>query len=129
MSDSEEDSNISSSFGSKLCSSSLMNDDDEVVAELSKIICNDATPEVVAQNVKELNERNELKSAYKKQESKSTISIKEDFDESKIKATDLQLQSNLNQENYQKLKSNEVNHEDDLFLKIEYKDLIDFYVR
>ena len=119
MSDSEEDSNISSSFGSKLCSSSLMNDDDEVVAELSKIICNDATPEVVAQNVKELNERNELKSAYKKQESKSTISIKEDFDESKIKATDLQLQSNLNQENYQKVKSNEVNQEDDLFLKIE----------
>ena len=119
MSDSEEDSNISSSFGSKLCSSSLMNDDDEVVAELSKIICNDATPEVVAQNVKELNERNELKSAYKKQESKSTISIKEDFDESKIKATDLQLQSNLNQENYQKVKSNEVNQEDNLFLKIE----------
>ena len=45
-------------------------------------------------------------------------SIREGFDESKIKATDIQLQSNLNNENYEKLKSNEVK-EEDLYLKIE----------
>ena len=114
-----DDSAVGSSvFKSKECSSSIFYEDNEIIEELSKIISNDASPNMQEENMKELKERNELKSAYKKQELMTNESIREGFDESKIKATDIQLQSNLNNENYEKLKSNEVK-EEDLYLKIE----------
>ena len=114
-----DDSAVGSSvFKSKECSSSIFYEDNEIIEELSKIISNDASPNMQEENMKELKERNELKSAYKKQELMTNESIREGFDESKIKATDIQLQSNLNNENYEKLKSNKVK-EEDLYLKIE----------
>ena len=114
-----DDSDGSSIFKSKECSSSLFYENSEVIEELSRIITNDATPSMHQENMKELNERNELKSAYKKQESMTNESLKEGFDESKIKATDVQLKSYLNQETYLKVKSNEIKEEDNLYLKIE----------
>ena len=119
MSEYDDDAVSSSVFKSKECSSSIFYEDNEIIEELSKIISNDASPNMQEQNIKELKERNELKSAYKKQESMTNEALKEGFDESKIKATDIQLQSNLNNENYIKVKSNEVKEEDDLYLKIE----------
>ena len=119
MSEYEGDSLDSSIFKSKELSNSLFYDDNDRVEELSKIIMNDASPNIQEQNIKELNEKNELKSAYKKQESLSTTTVKEGFDESKIKVTDLQLQSNLDQEKYLKVKSKEIKEEDNLYLKIE----------
>ena len=118
MSEYDDDAVGSSVFKSKECSSSIFYEDNEIIEELSKIISNDASPNMQEEDMKELKERNELKSAYKKQEAMNNEALKEGFDESKIKATDIQLQSNLNNENYEKLKSNEVK-EEDLYLKIE----------
>ena len=115
----DEDSNMSSVFKSKELSNSLFYEDKDMVEELSKIITNDVTPNIGAQNIQELNDKNEFKSAYKKQESMSALSVKEAFDESKIKVTDAQLKSNLNEVNYNKVKSKEVKEEDDIYLKIE----------
>ena len=119
MSAYEDESNISSVFKSKECSSSLFYEDKDVVNELSNIVMDDCNPNIKAQNIQELNEKNELKSAYKKQEELSPNSIKESYNLSKIKTTDIQLQSNLAQEDYKKIKSNEIKEEDDVFLKIE----------
>jgi len=120
MSEYDDDDGFDSScFKSKELSKSLFYDDNDRVEELSKIIMNDASPNIQEQNMKELNEKNELKSAYKKQESLSSTIVKEAFDESKINATDLQLQSNLDKEKYLKVKSNEVKEEDNIYLKIE----------
>ena len=119
MSEYDDDSAGSSIFKSKECSSSIFYENSEVIEELSKIITNDATPSMHQENMKELNERNELKSAYKKQESMTNESLKEGFDESKIKTTDVQLKSYLNQETYLKVKSKEIKEEDDIYLKIE----------
>ena len=120
MSELDDDDAVGSSvFKSKECSSSIFYEDNEMIEELSKIISNDASPNMQEESMKELKERNELKSAYKKQEAMANETIKEGYDESKIKATDLQLQSNLNKENYNKVKSNEINEEDDLYLKVE----------
>ena len=84
-----DDSAVGSSvFKSKECSSSIFYEDNEIIEELSKIISNDASPNMQEENMKELKERNELKSAYKKQELMTNESIREGFDESKIKATD-----------------------------------------
>ena len=107
MSEYDDDAVSSSVFKSKECSSSIFYEDNEIIEELSKIISNDASPNIQEENMKELKERNELKSAYKKQELMTNESIREGFDESKIKATDIQLQSNLNNDNYMKVKSNE----------------------
>ena len=115
----DEDSNMSSAFKSKECSNSLFYEDKDMIEELSKIITQDVNPNIGAQNIQELNDKNEFKNAYKKQESMSVLSIKEGFDESKIKATDAQLKSNLNEINYNKVKSNEIKEEDNIYLKIE----------
>ena len=119
MSEYDDDAVGSSVFKSKECSSSIFYEDNEIIEELSKIISNDASPNMQEEDMKELKERNELKSAYKKQESMNNEALKEGFDESKIKATDIQLQSNLNNDNYMKVKSNEEKEKDDLYLKIE----------
>ena len=115
----EDESNISSVFKSKECSNSLFYEDKDVIEELSNIVMDDVNPNIKAQNLQELNEKNELKSAYKKQEELTPNSIREGYNLEKIKSTDIQLQSNLSLENYKKVKSNEIKEEDDIFLKIE----------
>ena len=120
MSEYEENSNLSSSiFKSKECSNSLFYEDNDVIEELSKIILKDDNPNIVAQNIQDLKEKNELKSAYKKQEDLSPNSIRESFNLTNIKASDIQLKSNLTKDDYAKLKSNKFNEEDNIFLKIE----------
>ena len=120
MSDSEDESNIGSSiFKSKECNNSIFYDDKEMVEELSNIILSDVNPETKAQNLQELNEKNELKISYMKQEALSPQTIKESYNLNNIKANDNQLKSNLSPNNYEKVKSNELKEEDDIFLKIE----------
>ena len=120
MSEYEENSNLSSSiFKSKECSNSLFYEDNDVIEELSKIILKDDNPNIVAQNIQDLKEKNELKSAYKKQEDLSPNSIRESFNLTNIKASDIQLKSNLTKDDYAKLKSNKFNEGDNIFLKIE----------
>ena len=119
MSDYQDESALSSEFKSKEFSNSLFYEDNEVINELSSIIIDDVNPNIKAQNIQELNEKNELKSAYKKQEELSPKLVKESYNLLNIKSTDVQLQSNLTKEDYKKLKSNEIKDEDDIFLKIE----------
>ena len=116
----EADNQVDSSiFKSKECSSSIFYENNEVIEELSKVIFDDQITNTHEENMKQLNERNELQSAYKKRETMTNELLKESFDESKIKPTDAQLKSYLNNENYLKFKSNEIKEEDDLYLKIE----------
>ena len=92
MSDSEDESNIGSSiFKSKECNNSIFYDDKEMVEELSNIILSDVNPETKAQNLQELNEKNELKISYMKQEALSPQTIKESYNLNNIKANDNQL--------------------------------------
>ena len=120
MSDSEDYSQVSSSiFKSKDCSNSVFFEDKEMAEELSNIILSDVNPGDKAKNLQELNEKNELKSAYLKQESLSPQAIKESYNLNNIKTKDSQLKSNLSPQNYEKIKSNEMKEEDDIFLKIE----------
>ena len=119
MSEYEDESAISSVFKSKEISNSLFYEDNELVNELSNIVMDDINPNIKAQNIQELNEKNELKSAYKKKEELSPEAIKESYNLLKIKSTDIQLQSNLGKEDFKRLKSNEVKEEDDMFLKVE----------
>ena len=120
MSDYEDESNLSSSiFKSKECSNSIFYEDKEVVEELSKIILTDDNQNEAAANIQELKDKNELKSAYKKQEALSSTVVQESFNLLNIKSSEIQLQSNLSPENYKKVKSNQIKEEDDVFLKIE----------
>ena len=120
MSEYEADNQVDSSiFKSKECSSSIFYENNEVIEELSKVIFDDQITNTHEENMKQLNERNELQSAYKKRETMTNELLKESFDVSKIKPTDAQLKSYLNNENYLKFKSNEIKEEDDLYLKIE----------
>ena len=107
------------SFGDGLVSSSIYFADPNAAEELSKIITNNTPNEELKQSINELNEKNELKSAYKKNQDISDEKIRKGFDDSKVKATELQFQSNLTKENYTKLKSKDVSPDDDLYLKIE----------
>ena len=115
-----EDSEISSSiFKSKECSNSIFKENDEVIEELSKIILSDVSPNVAEENLKELKDKNELKSAYRKQEDLSPQLVKDNFDLQKIKSSEIQLKSNLPPEKYELLKSHSIKEEDDIYLKIE----------
>ena len=105
------------SFGGNLASSSIYFEDPDAAEQLSIIINSNFQNNGLNDGIKELNEKNELKSAYKNKENIPDEQMKKDFDESKIKTTDLQYQSNLNEQNYSKLKSNEINPEDELYLK------------
>ena len=113
--DNQEDSSI---FKSKECSSSIFYENTEVFEELSKVVFNDQTANTHEENMNQLNEKNELQND-KKHETMTNELLKESFDESKIKSTDAQLKFYLSDENYQKLKSNEIKEEDDIYLKIE----------
>ena len=111
------DNSSDDSFGGNLASSSIYFEDPDAVEQLSLIINSNFQNNGLKDSIKELNEKNELKSSYKNKENIPDEQMKKDFDESKIKATDLQYQSNLNEQNYSKLKSNEINPEDELYLK------------
>lgn len=111
------DNSSDDSFGGNLASSSIYFEDPDAADQLSLIINSKIQNNELKDSIKELNEKNELKSAYKNKENIPDEQMKKDFDESKIKATDLQYQSNLNEQNYSKLKSNEINPEDELYLK------------
>ena len=112
---SDEDSN--DSFGGSLASSSIYFEDPDAAEQLSLIINSNCKNNGLKESIKDLNEKNELKSSYKDKENITDEQMKKDFDDSKIKATDIQYQSNLTPENYSKLKSNEINPEDELYLK------------
>lgn len=111
------DNSSDDSFGGNLASSSIYFEDPDAADQLSLIVNSKIQNNELKDSIKELNEKNELKSAYKNKENIPDEQMKKDFDESKIKATDLQYQSNLNEQNYSKLKSNEINPEDELYLK------------
>ena len=105
MSDSEDYSQVSSSiFKSKDCSNSVFFEDKEMAEELSNIILSDVNPGDKAKNLQELNEKNELKSAYLKEESLSPQAIKESYNLNNIKTKESQLKSNLSPQNYEKIK-------------------------
>ena len=110
------DNSSDDSFGGNLASSSIYFEDPDAAEQLSLIISN-FHKNGLKDGIKELNEKNELKSAYKNKENIPNEQMKKDFDESKIKATDLQYQSNLDEQNYSKLKSNDISPEDELYLK------------
>ncbi len=66
----------------------------------------------------DFNDKNELKIAYKKGENLADQEVQESFNDRKIKTTQKQYESNLNEETLSKLKSNELK-DDNLYLKIE----------
>ena len=111
------DNSSDDSFGGNLASSSIYFEDPDAAEQLSLIINSNFQNNGLKDGIKELNEKNELKSAYKNKENIPNEQMKKDFDESKIKATDLQYQSNLDEQNYSKLKSNDISPEDELYLK------------
>ena len=118
----EDDINDSNgSFGKSLLSSSIYFEDANATDQLSKIIISDMSIDGIKENVNDLNEKNELKNPYKKKTSLSDKTIQESFQDGNIKPTEKQYESNLGQNNYTKLKSNEIKEEeeDNLYLKIE----------
>ena len=117
MSDFDDDSSI---LKSKKISDSILEEDNDVVNELSELILSNINlnPEE-KKNIQELNKKNEFSIAYKNKENLSIKTIKDSFDISKIKVTEDQLKSNLTEEKYDKFKSGQINNEDDIFLKIE----------
>ena len=117
MSDFDDDSSI---LKSKKISDSILEEDNDVVNELSELILSNINlnPEE-KKNIQELNKKNEFSIAYKDKENLSIKTIKDSFDISKIKVTEDQLKSNLTEEKYDKFKSGQINNEDDIFLKIE----------
>ena len=128
----EEDINQSGgSFGGDLLSSSIYFEDKNAVAELSKIMLSELPPDQQQKSIADLNKNNEFKNPYKKQECLSDKTMQDNFNEEKIKTTDLQYQSNLQPEKYSKFKSKEINEEDNLYLKIEdfpEKSILDSFI-
>ena len=128
----EDDVNQSGgSFGGDLLSSSIYFEDKNAVEELSKLMLSELPKDQQQKTINDLNEKNEFKNAYKKQESLSDKTIQDNFNDEKIKTTDLQYRSNLEPEKYSKFKSNEINEEDNLYLKIEdfpEKSILDSFI-
>ena len=107
------------SFGKSTLSNSIYFEDPNAKAELSKIMFSELTEDEQQKSFCDLNEKNEFKNAYKKQEKIPDKKMQDNFNDEKIKAIDLQYKSNLEPNQYTKFKSNKIKEEDNLFLKIE----------
>ena len=120
MKESDDDINESTgSFGKSCLSKSIYYEDPNAAAELSKIMFSELAINEQQKSINDLNEKNEFKIAYKKQENLPDKKVQDNFNDDKIKATELQYKSNLQPDKYTKFKSNEINEEDNLYLKIE----------
>ena len=109
------------SFGENVFSSSIYFQDPNAVNatnELSKIILSELSQDEITKSINDLNEKNELKIAYKKKESLTDKEVQESFNDENIKTTEKQYESNLNEETISKIKSNDI-EEENLYLKIE----------
>ena len=114
MSDSSDpnSSSINDSYHEGINSSSVYFEDPEVNELLSKIIYPDSTTTT----------QNEFSQPYEKSKLLTNEQQKNNFNDSNIKPTDLQLKSNLPEQQYSKLKSNieeEKNDDENLYLKAE----------
>ena len=114
MSDSDSDD----SFGNEV-TNSIYFEDKKATEELSKLVTNDLPEDEIQLSINELEEKNELKIAYKKKQDLTDEEIQKDFNDSIIKPTEKQYESNIKGPLLNKLKSNEITEEDNLFLKIE----------
>ena len=114
MSDNDSDD----SFGNEV-TNSIYFEDKKATEELSKLVINDLPEDEIRLSINELEEKNELKIAYKKKQDLTDEEIKKDFNDSTIKPTEKQYESNIKAPLLNKLKSNEITEEDNLFLKIE----------
>ena len=119
MSDEDDINKSDDSFGKSLMSSSLYFEDPNAVEELSKIMLSDLPEEDKEKSKCDLKDKNEFKSAYKKQENLSNKAIQDNFDDKKVKISEIQLKSNLDQAIYSKLKANEIKEEDNAYLKVD----------
>ena len=109
------------SFGENIFSSSIYFQDPNAVNatnELSKIILSELSQDEITKSINDLNEKNELKIAYKKKESLTDKEVQESFNDENIKTTEKQYESYLNEETLSKIKSNDL-EEENLYLKIE----------
>ena len=109
------------SFGENLISSSIYFEDPNAVIaanQLSQIILSELPQDEMKKSIIDFNDKNELKIAYKKGENLADQEVQESFNDRKIKTTQKQYESNLNEETLSKLKSNELK-DDNLYLKIE----------
>ena len=114
---SDNDSN--DSFGNEV-SNSIYFEDPNATEELSKLIMEDIYPEdEIQMSLNELEKNNELKIAYKKKQSQTDEEVRESFNDTNIKPTEKQYESNIKEPLLSKFKSNEINEEDNLYLKIE----------
>ena len=121
MSDAEDINKSDDSFGKSLMSTSIFYEDPNAVQELSNIMLSEIAEENHEKSIRELNDKNEFKNPYKKRENLPNEIVQDNFNDKNVKATDIQLQSNLGQNLYSKLKTNELKEEeeDNAYLKIE----------
>lgn len=120
MSDAEDINKSDDSFGKSLMSSSVYYEDPNAVQELSNIMLSDVAEENHETSIRELNDKNEFKNPYKKRENLPNEIVQDNFNDKNVKASEIQLQSNLGQNLYSKFKANELKEEEDnAYLKIE----------
>ena len=113
------ENNSGGSFGENLMSSSIYYKNENAENQLSEIMLSGLSQNELQKSLTDLNEKNELKIAYKKGENMTNKEVQESFIDGKIKATEKQYESNLTEAMLSKFKSNEKKQEDDLYLKIE----------
>ena len=86
--------------------------------EISKILLNDMSEDECKKSLIKLKEKNQLNNAYIKDHKLTDNEIKESFNNDQISATENQYKKYLTDEEYSKLKSNEIKEEDNLFFKL-----------
>ena len=119
MSDDEDMYKSEDSFGKSLLSTSIYFEDPNAAEELSKLMLSDVPEEEKEKSICDLKHKNEFKNAYKKKENLPDKTVQDNFDDKKVKTTDLQYKSNLAESLYSKIKNKEIKEEDNAYLKIE----------